>query len=334
MSIHARLTVLAGAAVLAACVATVPLGEPDIREEDVLAKATDLRSTATKRDHVRAALGVPLLADELSGAEVFRITGKQRQMALYFVPYPIPMPMPSEKQEGYTLVTYDDLGQVVGVDAGLAKSNEFGPTGNLVLRTGDYEFLHSKHDRLVVDPQRYLRDRVPRTDATACTLLVGCSQGCDDVPPGDAACGVCWTRLQVDDGAVQDLPLIDWIMWSVGPADEDSRSTRESACRDMGGKILYESCTLWRRYLVPLRLAPGRHALRATSPTLRGEVSGQFDCEPGEFVFAMLAGEVTESYSLSRQLKERFKTGAASGSISFSRELPLQLEEQRVIVSP
>lgn len=334
MSSLARLGILVVASLLAGCVGTVPLGEPGVREQDVLGRTAQLHVGTTTRAEVHAALGEPLLADERASAEVFRVTGKQRQMAVFFVPYPIPMPAPSAKQEGYTLVTYDDTGVLLAVDGALTTSAGFEPTAHLVLWASDHEFVHGRADRLLVRQERFLRDRAASADAASCTLLVGCEQRCADVPPGGVGCGVCWTRLQVDDGAVQDLPLIDWITWSVGAADEGSRSTREAACRDMGGNVLYENCSLWRRYLVPLRLAPGPHALRATSPTLRGEVSGRFDCEPGEFVFALLAGEVTETYSLSRQVKERFKTGAASGSIRFSREPPPQLQGQRVIVSP
>lgn len=327
------LGIFAGLALFAGCATEVPVGQPDVREQDVLDQAAQLRVTVATRDEAHAALGKPLLVDEHSGAEVFRVAGKQRQIAVFFVPYPIPMPFPSQKQEGYTLVTYDATGRVTGVDAGFTSSEAFGATRNLVLRANDYEFVHARPDVLLVTQERYLRDRAATTDATSCTLLVGCEQKCPAGAAGDTACGVCWTRLQADGGPAQDLPLIQWVGWWLGTAGDARRPSRETLCRDLGGELVYESCTLLRRLVVPLHFAPGQHSLRATVPTLDGEVSGEFSCTPGEFVFATLAGDVTERYSLAKGLATGLKNGAASGSVTFSREPPTALQDQRVIVS-
>jgi hypothetical protein len=322
-----------GLALIVGCATEVPIGQPDVREQDVLDTAAQLRVTVATRDQARAVLGEPLLADERSGAEVFRVSGKQRQVALFFVPYPIPMPFPSQDQEGYTLVTYDESGVVTGVDAGFTTSETFGPTRHLVLRAGDYEFLHARSDLLLVTQERYLRDRAATTDATSCTLLVGCERKCPKEAFGDSGCGVCWTRLQADGGPAQDLPLIQWVAWWLGTAGDEKQAARETFCRELGGELVFESCTLLRRVVVPLRFAPGSHRLRATIPMLDGEVSGEFSCTPGELVFATLAGDLTERYSLAKGLAAGLKNGAASGSVTFSREPPPALQDQRAIVS-
>ncbi len=186
----------ASLALLAGCVTDVPLGEPDVREQEVLDQAAQLRVAVATRDQVHATLGAPLLADPGGRAEVFRVSGKQHRMAMFFVPYPVPMPLPGEKQEGYTLVAYDEAGALAAVDAGLATAAVFGRTRGLLLRAGDYEFVHAQADRLLVTQERYLRDDAGTTDATGCTVLVGCERTCDDTGVGslaDESCGICWT---------------------------------------------------------------------------------------------------------------------------------------------
>jgi outer membrane protein assembly factor BamE (lipoprotein component of BamABCDE complex) len=323
-------------ALLAGCVTDVPLGEPGVREQEVLDQAAQLRVAVATREQVRAALGAPLLADAGGRAEVFRVSGKQHQMALFFVPYPVPMPLPGEKQEGYTLVAYDEAGVLAAVDAGLATAAVFGRTRSLVLRAGDYQFVHSQADRLLVTAERYLRDETGTTDATDCTVLVGCEQTCDDTGVGglaDESCGVCWTYLQVDHGPVQQLPLLDWVMWPLGESDTETRAGRELTCGEVGGSVLQDHCSILQHQLVPLRLAPGVHTLRVTSRPLDGEAAGEFSCVAGEVVFATLTGQVTERYSLSAQLRKRLKVGAATGAIAFDREPPPALRGQRVVVT-
>ena len=231
----------ASLALLAGCVTDVPLGEPDVREQEVLDQAAQLRVAVATRDQVHATLGAPLLADPGGRAEVFRVSGKQHQMAMFFVPYPVPMPLPGEQQEGYTLVAYDEAGALAAVDAGLATAAVFGRTRSLVLLAGDYEFVHAQADRLLVTQERYLRDGAGTTDATGCTVLVGCERTCDDTGVGslaDESCGVCWTYLQVDDRPVQQLPLLDWIMWPMGESGTETRAVHETTCRDAGGSVM------------------------------------------------------------------------------------------------
>jgi hypothetical protein len=336
MSSFVRLGIVVGISLLAGCVGTVPLGEPGVREEDVLGRSAQLHVGTTTREQVHATLGEPLLADERASAEVFRITGKQRQMAVFFVPYPIPMPAPSAKQDGYTLVTYDDEGVLFAVDGALTTSAGFEPTAQLVLWAGDHEFVHGRSDRLLVRQERFLRDRAAGADAASCTLLVGCEQRCADAAVAGIAaddCGVCWTRLQLDDGPVQELPLVEFVLWPLGEAGSSARSAREATCVAAGGRVTFDHCALTRHQLVPLRLTPGPHSLRATSATLRGEVSSRFECEPGGLLFVTLAGAVTERYSLSRQVKERFKTGAATGSVSFGPGPSPALRGQPIVLN-
>lgn len=322
---------------LTGCVTDVPLGEPGVREQEVLDQAAQLRVAVATRDQVRASLGAPLLADPGGRAEVFRVSGKQHQMALFFVPYPVPMPLPGEQQEGYTLVAYDPAGVLAAVDAGLATAAVFGRTRSLVLLAGDFEFVHAQADRLLVTQERYLRDEAGTTDPTDCTVLVGCERTCDDTGLGslaDASCSVCWTYLQVDDRPAQQLPLLDWVMWPLGESSTETRAVHETTCRDVGGSVMQDHCSLLQHQLVPLRLAPGLHTLRATSRPVDGEAAGEFSCVAGEIVFATLTGQVTERYSLSSQLWKRLKIGAATGAIAFDRDPPPALRGQRVDVTP
>ena len=314
------------------------MGQPTLTEQDVLGRATTIREHPMTRSGVHAILGEPIIASDPRGVEVFRLDGKQRKMVLFFAPYPIPMPGPTEKPEGYVLVTYDDGGRVAAIDSGFASSPGIGATTTLVLRAGDYEFMHAADDMLSVSLDRFLRDRAVAPPAPACTLLVACKQACTFHAPAVKSCGVCWSRVEVDAAPQRELPVLQFAMYAMGTAKEapdggPPAADPAAACEAIGGAPDGSTCMIVRRSFVPLNLTAGRHPLRFTARQLAGEVKGEAVCPPGELVFATLGGEVIDSYSLSKQLGAHLKTGAATGSVTFSNEAPASVREQRVLVN-
>jgi hypothetical protein len=323
-------------ALLAGCATEIPLGEPDLAESDVLAQAETLRRPLTTRQQVHDALGAPALAAPDGSAEVFHVTARQQQLALVMM---FPLPGFSLRHEAYTLVAYDAGGAVAEVESAYRR-NEFGDIRQgVVLRAGDYEFVHAQADLLLVVPERYLAMQVARE--AGCTVFMGCARQCS-TEAGEhlSQCGVCWTRLQVDDGPIQEFPLLQMPVWRLeddSPLDPAAGpSAAESRCQELGGRLSTGSgrmCILSRYSLAPLQLAPGRHRFLASSKSLDGEARGELDCAAGKVVYAALDGEVTERYSFSRQLGAGLRTGAATGRITFSADAPPGLQGQNVILN-
>lgn len=317
---------------LAACASEVPLGRPDLGAEEIQASAEGIRVPGTTRAAVHGALGEPWLATARRDAEVFRLSGKQHRMMLVFAPYPVPLPMPGERLEGYTLVNYSDDGTVAAVDAGFTRSETFGRTQGLVLRASGYEFLHGKRDTLSVSLEDFRREHAAVATPTACTVIVGCERDADAAPPGDMEGGACFTRVEVDGAQAVELPLVQLVSWRLDDVPTEAKPPAEQACRDAGGRIINTLCFVDRRLLHPLLLDPGRHSLRFTSRHLAGEASGEFECAPGAIVFATQRGQLTESYSMSRQLSARLKVGAANVVLKFGDAVPELIRSQKVIL--
>jgi hypothetical protein len=319
---------LALLALAAGCATEVPLGTPAIDESSVRGQAEALRAQPTTRQAVRDALGAPLLTAPDGSADVFHVTAKQHQLALVMM---FPMPAFGLRHEAYTLVVYGPQGEVTSVDSAYRRHEAGDLEQGVLLQAGDHEFLRAQADWLLVRPQRYLAAR-PGGE-TRCTLLVGCVAGDCEMDPYDPwGCGVCWNRLQVDDGPVRELPLAQLAIWRLDDGKEEGRAR----CEELGGEFSTGSgpmCMLRRYALAPLQLAPGRHRLVASAKSLDGEASGEFECGAGEVVHAALYGEIAERYSLSRQLGAGLRTGAATGRITFSAEPPAGLQGQSVILN-
>jgi hypothetical protein len=324
--------------VLAGCAADVPLGRPTLTEQDVLGRAATIREHPTTRSGVHSVLGEPIVASDPRGVEVFRLDGQQRKMLLIFAPYPVPMPGPTEKFAGYVLVSYDEGGHVAAIDSGFASSPGFGATSSIILRAGDYEFMHAADDTLSVSLDRFLRDRAAAQPATACTVLVACEPACTNHAPAVKRCGVCWTRVEVDAAPQRDLPVLQVAMYAMGtakeaPAGGTPAPDPAAACAAIDGTPDGSTCMIVRHSFVPLGLAAGRHALRYTARQLAGEVNAELTCQPGELLFATLGGEIVESYSLGKQFGAGLKTGAATGSVTFGGAAPASVCDQRVVLN-
>ena len=338
-----RITPLAVLALLAGCEVGIPIGDPAFSEPEVATRAESLRSPLTTRQQVQAALGAPASSAPDGSADVFHVTDVQRQLTLIGVfPAIIPVPGLSIRHTAYTLVAYDASGNVTAVDAAYRRTDSATELqGGVVLRADDYEFVHGQTDLLLIAPDRYFTTLA--TDGSYCTVLAGCGHpSCSAFLPGEPApdCGVCWTRLQVDDGPVQEVPLLQVVSWrfedDASPDTAGGTPTAASRCEELGGRAFNGSvqlCILSRYSMMPLRLSPGRHRLVATSKPLDGEARGEFECAAGEVVYAALDGEVTQRYSFSKQLGAGLRVGSATGSITFSPESPPGLEGQRVILN-
>jgi hypothetical protein len=331
-----RTCLIALLAATVGCATEIPLGEPGIGEREVLAQSEALEAPFTTRQQVRAALGTPVLAAPDGSAEVFRVADRQRQLALVMM---FPLPGFSLRHEAYTLVAYDAQGAVTGVEAAYRRQ-EFGDVNQgVVLRAGEYEFVHAQADLLLVTPDRYLASR-PNGE-TGCTVLVGCEQRCRIGSVDDpSACGVCWTQLQVDDGPVQELPLLQMVTWRLpddAPQSPDAvPSAAESRCEELGGRLSTGSgpmCILSRYSLAPLQFVPGRHRMLASAKSLDGDARGEFECVAGEVVYATLGGEVTRRYSFSQQIAAGLRTAAATGRITYTANAPPELQGDRVILN-
>ncbi len=319
-------------ALVAACASDVPLGKPDLGEEQIQASAEGIRAPGTTRAAVHEALGEPWISTDRRDAEVFRLSGKQHRMLLVFAPFPVPLPMPGERLEGYTLVTYSDDGVVAAVDSAFARSETFGRTHSLMLRAGDYEFEHETRDTLSVALERFQRELAAVAPRPTGTVIVGCEGAADAGSPAGIEGKVCFTRVEIDGGERFELPLVRFVTWPLAPPTRGPAPVPDPACRDAGGRTLTNACLVERGGLYPLLLDPGRHSLRFTTRELDGEASGTFDCVPGGIVFAVLRDEKTESYSMSRQLSSRLKVGAATGSLTVSDAAPEDLRSQKVTV--
>ena len=328
---------IAPLALLAGCATEIPLGEPDFSQPEVQAQTEALRAPFTTRQQVHTALGAPVLSAPDGSAEVFHVTARQQQLALVMM---FPLPGFSLRHQAHTLVVYDGHDAVTGVDSAYRRE-EFGDVNQgVVLRAGEYEFVHAQSDLLLVTPDRHLAARAH--GEPGCTVLAGCARPCRALPDEPASAGgVCWTRLQVDDGPAREAPLLQMPIWRLEDAAEPGspdtgRSTAESGCEELGGQASNGSgpmCILAQYSMVPLLLAPGRHRLVATSKSLDGEARGEFECTAGAIVYAALDGEITERYSLSKQLGAGLRTAAATGRITFSRDPPPGLQGQRVILN-
>lgn len=332
MSLHPLGLLACTGALLAACAGEVPLGQPDFGAIEVQASAQGIGGPETNRAAVHEALGAPWLATTRRDAEVFRRSGRQHRMLLVFAPYPVPLPMPGERLESYTLVNYSGDGTVAAVDAGFTRSEAFGRTQGLLLRAGAFEFLHGSSDTLSVALEGFRRELAAVAPRNACAVIVGCERVTDAAPLDRLAVDVCFTRVEVDGAEAVELPLVQQVSWPLDGDATEARPTAEQACRDAGGRITNTLCFVDRRLLYPLLLDPGRHSLRFTSRHLAGEADGEFECVSGAVVFATLRGQLTELYSMSRQLSARLKVGAANVALSFDAAAPPPIRSQNVIL--
>jgi len=282
------ITLALAACAFAGCATEGPVGEPTIDVEAAQARAAEIDRFPINRDGVHALLGAPWLTSETFGVELYRLQGKQRNLMVIFAPYPVPMPFLSDKLEAYSLVIYGADGNVS------ARASDYlhaaaGESPTLILRAGDFQFVHFLRDSLSVSLDRYLQVRATHSASPTCTVLLGS----DPVRLAAAdAGGFCTSavNLYLDDGKRQTL-------WLTLPAVIPPSRTSEADCRNAGGS--YEvftgdgpgACVFKTRVLYPLTLPVGSHTLRFTTGMSDKGVLSTPSCQPDELTFATLMGK-------------------------------------------
>ncbi len=276
------------ACALCSCATGGPIGKPTIDVEAAQARAAEIDKFPINRDGVHALLGTPWLVSDTFGVELYRLQGKQRNLMVIFAPYPVPVPFPSDKLEAYSLVVYGADGNVSARASDYVRAAPGEPPA-LILRAGDFQFVHSLRDALSVALTRYLQVRAAHTARPTCTVLLGP----DPVRLAAAdAGGFCASaaNMYLDDGKRQTL-------WLTLPAVIPPSRTSEADCRNAGGS--YEvmttnqpgACVFNSRALYPLTLPVGSHTLRFTTGMSDKGVVSTPSCQADELTFATLMGK-------------------------------------------
>jgi len=314
---------------LTGCATDVQVGKPTIDIELVETQAAGIVPGRSNRADVHALLGEPWLANEPLGVEVYRLEGKQRNMAVVFAPYPVPLPFFSDKLQVYTLVSYDAEGSVA------AKASEYVQAAmpdrpTLILQAGDLEFVHQPPDTLSVSLDHYLRALAGHAMAPACTLLIGCDgirlEDADDQAICASAAG-----LHVDEGKRQGLLLARDVIPLRPPASPE-------ACRESGGRYgvfwgqSLDKCLYRLRLIHPLALTPGHHTLRFSSGLFDRGLTAELDCEAGQVTVAELGGEFLKCIKLGQSTWRNRDELATAGTVSFRPHDPAADGKLRVII--
>lgn len=314
---------------LTGCATDVQVGKPTIDAELVAAQAAGIVPWKSGRADVHALLGEPWLANEPLGVEVYRLEGKQRNMAVVFAPYPVPLPFFSDKLQVYTLVSYDAEGSVA------ARASEYVQAAmpdrpTLILQAGELEFVHQPPDTLSVSLDHYLRALAGHAMAPACTLLVGCDgtrlEDADDQAICTSAAG-----LHVDDGQRRGLLLARDVIPLRPPASPEE-------CRGSGGRYgvfwgqSLDKCLYRLRLIHPLALTPGHHTLRFSSGLFDRGLTVELDCEAGQVTVVELGGEFLKCIKLGQSTWRNRDELATAGTVSFRPHDPAADGKLRVTV--
>lgn len=313
------------AAIFAGCAAEVPVGRPTLDQSAAEARASEIGSRAISRAGVHELLGEPWLASAPLGVEVYRLAGKQRNVGVIFAPYPVPVPFLSDKLVTYTLVTYDAEGLVVAKDFSFLHAAP-GEWPGLMLRAGDFEFVHAPQDTLSVTLDRFLQAQAAGSTEPACTILVGC-----DVAPviATAAGGLCTcaANMYLDEGKRLSLIL-------TRPLFQPGSTISVTECNQLGGYVRAlagrdpSACQLTPQLWRPQSLAPGQHKLRFALSRSDPGITSELTCRPGEVTLVTLAGHFMECQRDGQLPTRRRKAGPGDTAV-LSPEVPAEL---RVVV--
>lgn len=310
---------------LAGC-GELPVGEPTVDVEAAQSRAERIDVRSMTRDEVHALMGQPWIADDAFGVEVYALQGKQRQVLLILG---VPMPTFSDALAAYSLVTYGADGVVSALASDHAQNS--GPQGppTLVLRAGDFEFIHAVHDTLSTSLEHYLAVRSMLGSADTCTVLLGAERA---PPPADGTAWFCSSlpELSVDGAGKRALRLAES---SVIPYH---RGMTMNDCRSLGGSFLpvgapdRGSCLLTSRARYPLTLPVGTHVLHFTSGS-DADVISTLECKAGEVSFATLYGKFTRCFALGGSAPQASKVTEAS--VSFGERAPAGAGAPAVVIN-
>lgn len=317
----------AAAIALAGCAAAMPVGKPSVDMPAEMARSAEFDTHPSTRADVHAKLGEPWLASEALGVEVYRLQGKQHNVLVVFAPWPVPVPNFSDKLEVYTLVVYDADGRVAARASGFAQA-PFPEPSTVILRAGEFEFVHELRDTLSVSLDRYRQLRAASAAGPACTVLAGC----DGAPAAEVGANrycICMANLVLDDGKPRVLTM-------ARPAVIPRSRISEADCLNSGpgysafgspgsGACVYTSHTLY-----PLSLAPGSHRLRFSLKAKDPGAAVELACRSGEVNFATLGGKFMSCTGAAGQ--SWTDTAAASETLSLGLEPPASGLGLRVLV--
>ncbi len=329
MSDRAFLFLAVMASLLTGCMTVASVGTSTIDVQAAKARAAEIDAQPMTRAGVHELLGEPWLANETLGVEVHRLQGKQRNLGVIFAPYPVPIPFVSDKLEVFTLVSYGSGGQVVAKAFGYLHAAP-GEWPSLVLRAGDFQFVHAPPDTLSVSLDRFLKDRIAYPIERACTVLIGCESVAVDETAAAGFC-TCAANLYVDEGKRRTLVL-------ARPVLLPGTTVSETGCRESGGHFRTSDgqvsgmCHLTSPLLHPQTLTPGDHQLRFTLGRSDEGIRGELTCRPGEVIFATLAGGFMTCQRLDRPLAPRPKHSGAGEDVLLSQQVPMTTHELRVVV--
>jgi hypothetical protein len=206
---------------------------------------------------------------------------------------------------------------------------EAGEPPTLILRAGDFQFVHYLRDSLSVSLDRYLQVRATHSASPTCTVLLGS----DPVRLAAAdAGGFCTSvvSLYLDDGKRQTLFL-------TLPAVIPPSRTSEADCRNAGGS--YEvftgdgpgACLFKTRVLYPLTLPIGSHTLRFTTGMFDKGVVSAPSCQADELTFATLMGKFM--LCVHNEGGRMHRDQPADESVLLSQQPPTTDRELHVIIN-
>lgn len=275
---------------LAGC-GSIPVGDATIDVEAAQARAAQIDVKSMTRDEVHALMGVPWLANDAFGVEVYRLQGKQRNLMIILG---VPMPDFSTGLEACTLVTYGADGLVSEVASNFGVGQSPGPP-TLILRAGGIEFVLGgfAHDTLSVPLERYLEVRSAVPAGATCTVLVGGDRARVPVGRGEGCC-MSSPALSIDGAGQRVLRL----MVPVGiPA---ARGMSKADCQNLGGNFGYLGTSgehdagpcmfTTPRARYPLTLPAGTHVLHFTLGS-HADVISTVTCQADQVTFATLGGK-------------------------------------------
>jgi len=156
------------AAMLGGCFA-VPVHESTV-DSTLSATTATMTVGRTDRAEVRQVLGVPILASEYWGFDLFRISDWSGGL-IVFVYVPIPV---GGKVNGYVLVSYESSGKVAAYNTAIRES-----FGDVRINAGQIGFtFESSGDQSAVSANASRRDEYLDTQqgSDRCTVIGGCVQ--------------------------------------------------------------------------------------------------------------------------------------------------------------
>lgn len=312
---------------LAGC-GSIPVGDATVDVEAAQARAAQIDFKSMTRDQVHALMGVPWLANDAFGVEVYRLQGKQRNLMIILG---VPIPDFSTSLAACTLVTYGSDGLVSAVASDFGVGQALSPP-SLILRAGGVEFVLGgfANDTLSVPLERYLEVRSSASAGATCTVLVGGDRARVPVGSGEGCC-MSSPELSIDGAGQRVLRL----MVPVGiPA---ARDMSKADCQDLGGNFGYSGSSgeqdggpcmfTTPRARYPLTLPAGTHLLHFTNGSA-GDVISTLTCQADQVTFATLGGKFIGCLGNAGPAGDH----PGPATVSLSPQAPASDGEPRVII--